>query len=72
MIRRSHRSIVFMLASAAQPGEAGDPIIDKMKAKEIMGFQDEEFRMRKFLQLVVLPLAVCFALVLLLRRGFLS
>jgi hypothetical protein len=61
-----------MLASAAQPVDAHDPIADKMKAREIMGFKDEEFRMRKFFQLVVLPLAVCFALVLLLRRGFLS
>lgn len=60
------------LASAAQSDQARDDVVDKMRTKEIMGFQDDELRTRKFLQLVILPLGICFALVFLLRRGFLT
>ena len=39
---------------------------------EIMALKDDHRTTLKFLQLVILPLGACFALVFLLRRGFLT
>jgi hypothetical protein len=59
-----------MLVRRELSAEERDHPVDPVKAREIMGFKDEEFKMQKFGQFVILPLAVCFALVLLLRGGF--
>jgi len=60
----------FLVEESSHP--ASDAI-DRAKAAEITGRDwDDDRRRRKFLELVVLPLGVCLALVMLLRRGFLN
>ena len=55
--------------SAAEDAAAVE--MDKAKVREIMGFDDDQRTIRKFFELVVIPLGVCLALVVLLRRGLL-
>ena len=58
------------LATADAPSESSSDAIDKVKVKEIVGFQ-EDIRTQKFFECVLLPLGVCLGLILLLRRGLL-
>ena len=44
---------------------------DKTKKAEILGLDQTDIRLRRFAELVVLPLGVCLALIMLLRRGLL-
>lgn len=49
--------------------EAGS-VFREAKRREIMGEPHESRRVRRFLELVILPFGVCFLLVALLRKGF--
>lgn len=60
------------ISAAETPAESETDAMDKAKVNEIMAVQDDERKVRKFLELVVLPLGICLALVMLLRRGFLN
>lgn len=61
------------LTAATNSSDPAPEAIDKAKAAEIMGWDlDDERRTRKFLELVILPLGVCFMMIMLLRRGFLN
>lgn len=61
------------LTAATNSSDPAPEAIDKAKAAEIMGRDlDDERRTRKFLELVILPLGVCFMMIMLLRRGFLN
>lgn len=66
----------YARALAVAKSPSSDPAaeaIDRAKAAEIMGRDlDDDQRTRKFVELVLFPLGVCLALVMLLRRGFLS
>ena len=57
------------LAVVEPSGSSTPDFIEKTKAREIMGFQDDDRTIRKFLELVVFPLGVCLVMILLLRRG---
>lgn len=48
-----------------------DPL-EKAKVGEILGEPQQDRQIRRFFELVVLPLGVCFLLAMLLRRGFLD
>lgn len=60
-----------ILSVAEPPGQADPDAVDKAKLKEIMGYKDkdDEQTFRKFLEFVILPLSVCFAMIVLFRRG---
>ena len=61
------------LCAATNSSDPESESIDKAKTAEIMGRNlDEERKTRKFFELVLLPLGVCFMLIMLLRRGFLN
>lgn len=70
----SHSAFSLPLSSvvlgATEPS-AASAAIDRARAAEITAQTDAdgERRRNKFLELVLLPLGVCFALILLLRRG---
>ena len=61
-----------ILASSTLPDHGTPENLGELKTGQIMVADDGKRTTLKFFQLVVLPLSVCFALVFLLRRGFLS
>lgn len=71
-LRPRYQGTQIALASAEPVDRASQDMVDKMKAREIMGYKDEERRTLKFFQLVVLPLGICFVLIMLLRGGILN
>lgn len=58
----------LMAASSGSVEEA----LEEAKRREIKGDSEGDRRVEKFLELVVLPMAVCAVLILVLRRGFLD
>jgi len=55
--------------AAEAPAPASDAI-DHARAAEIAGRRwDDDRSLKKFMEVVVLPLAICLALVMVLRRG---
>lgn len=60
-----------LLMASTHPAEDS---IEEAKRREIAGLAetDGDRRVRKFLELVVLPMTVCVILIFLLRRGFLD
>lgn len=60
-----------LLMASTHPAEDS---IEEAKRREIAGLSetDGDRRVRKFLELVVLPMAVCVILIFVLRRGFLD
>lgn len=51
--------------------QASDPL-EKAKVSEIVGEPQQDRRVRRFFELVVLPFGVCILLAMVLRRGFLE
>ena len=61
-----------VLAMAQRTDQAAEDNLSDSNSGEIMALKDDHRTTLKFLQLVILPLGACFALVFLLRRGFLT
>jgi hypothetical protein len=61
-----------VLAMQRLTDQAPENDLNNSNSSEILALKDDHRTTLKFVQLVVLPLSVCFALIFLLRRGFLT